>query len=373
MTRQRFSVLLIALLLILLSWWGVAAARSGLVVRTLERDRLPMLYIAPQREMMPGVLVAHGFAGSKQLMSGYAQVLAHAGYAVMLWDFSGHGANTTPLEGVSLQKDLDIAYKTLLEQPGVDPTRLALLGHSMGSGAVMSAGISNAERFAATIAISPTGAVVTPQVPHNLQLQAGGWEGRFITNAQRLLKEAGGESKNLSQGRGRSLVIVPNAEHITILFRNISHQAARQWLDATFGVQSTSSYVDRRMIWYGLHLLAWLMVLGSVAPIALSSSADSMKVPPRSLVEVRVEALKGSLLLALHFAPATTAFVFRPRLLVVPLPMLKTRANRQALAEATTVDVPESTTTVAKLPVPSPQKQPKAAQKVPPLSPPLVL
>ena len=281
MTRQRFSVLLIALLLILLSWWGVAAARSGLVVRTLERDRLPMLYVAPQREMMPGVLVAHGFAGSKQLMSGYAQVLAHAGYAVMLWDFSGHGANTTPLEG-SLQKDLDIAYKALLEQPGVDPTSLALLGHSMGSGAVMSAGISNAERFAATIAISPTGAVVTPQVPHNLQLQAGGWEGRFITNAQRLLKEAGGESKNLSQGRGRSLVIVPNAEHITILFRDVSHQAARRWLDATFGVQSTSSYVDRRMVWYGLHLLAWLMVLGSVAPIALSSSVDSMKVPPRS-------------------------------------------------------------------------------------------
>lgn len=192
-------------------------------------------------------------------MLGYAHVLAHAGYAVMLWDFGSHGANATPMERLSLQRDLDLAYAAKRSQPEVDPKRLALLGHSMGSGAVMSAGIRNPDRFAATIAISPTDAAVTPQVPHNLQLQAGSWEGRFVANAQRLLKQAGGESENLAQGRGRSLVIIPNAEHITILLRNASHQAARRWLDATFGLQSTSSYVDQRMVWYGLHLLAWLI------------------------------------------------------------------------------------------------------------------
>jgi S-formylglutathione hydrolase FrmB len=61
----------------------------------------------------------------------------------------------------------------------------------MGSGAAMSAGIRNSDRFAATVAISPTGAAVTPQMPRNLQLQAGSREGRFIFNAQRLLQEAG--------------------------------------------------------------------------------------------------------------------------------------------------------------------------------------
>ncbi|HCF30094.1 MAG TPA: alpha/beta hydrolase, partial [Cyanobacteria bacterium UBA11049] len=157
MTRQRLFVLLMALLLIVLSWWGVAAARTGLVVRSLERESIPMLYVAPQQtEKMPGILVAHGFAGSKQLMLGYAYVLAHSGYAVMLWDFGGHGANTKPLERFSLQHDLNVAYEALLEQPEVDPTRVALLGHSMGSGAVMSAAISNSDRFAATVAISPT-------------------------------------------------------------------------------------------------------------------------------------------------------------------------------------------------------------------------
>lgn len=277
MNRQRLFVVLMALLLILLSWWGVAAARTALVVQNIERDNLPMLYVAPQQaEKIPGVLVAHGFAGSKQLMLGYAHVLAHAGYAVMLWDEGGHGANATPLERFGLLDDLEVAYTTLLEQPEVDPARLALLGHSMGSGAVMSAAIKN-PKFAATVAISPTGASVNSQVPRNLQLQVGSWEVGFIANARRLLQQAGGENENLAQGKGRSLVTIPNAEHITILFRDASHQAARKWLDATFGIQNPSSYVDLRMAWYGLHLLAWLVLLGAVAYRFKSASLAKTK------------------------------------------------------------------------------------------------
>lgn len=82
--KQPLVLLAIALFLIALSWWGVIAARTGLIVRSLQRNNIPMLYIAPENaQKVPGVLVAHGFAGSKQLMLGYAQVLAHAGYAVM--------------------------------------------------------------------------------------------------------------------------------------------------------------------------------------------------------------------------------------------------------------------------------------------------
>jgi hypothetical protein len=150
----------------------------------------------------------------------------------------------------------------------------------MGSGAVMSAGIQNVNRFAATVAVSPTGANVTPSAPRNLQLQAGTWEGRFVANAQRLLRTAGGENDNFAEGRGRSLVVIPNAELITILFRDASQQAAKNWLDATFGVQRSSNYVDYRMIWYFLHLLAWLALLGAVAPVITSpSTLDKLKVP----------------------------------------------------------------------------------------------
>lgn len=263
----RLALLGVAIFLIGLSWFGIAAARSGLVVRSPTHDRVPLLYLAPKTASVPGVLVAHGFAGSKQLMLGYAHVLAQAGYGVMLWDSDGHGANSTPLKRYDSQVSLEIALQALLQQPEVDPTQLALLGHSMGSGFVMNAGIHEPERFAATIAISPTGASVTPQVPHNLQLQAGSGEGLFVENAQRLLKLAGGATADLAQGKGRELIIVPNVEHITILFSDVSHQAAVRWLDETFGRSSPSHYVDRRLGWYGLHLLGWLLGLTAVAPV----------------------------------------------------------------------------------------------------------
>ncbi|PMB52274.1 alpha/beta hydrolase [Fischerella thermalis CCMEE 5201] len=281
MSSKRLLVLILSLLLIGISWWGVVTARTGLVIRQLSREGVPLLYVAPEKALKaPGVLIAHGYAGSKQLMLGYAHVLAHAGYAVMLWDFDSHAANSKPLERNSLQKNLDTAYAALVAQPEVDGSRLATLGHSMGSGAVMSAAIADVDRYTAIVAVSPTGASVTPNTPRNLQLQAGSWEGGFVVNARRLLQVGGGENPNLANGIGRSLVIIPNAEHITILFRNQSHQAAKNWLDNTFGVQRPSNYVDRRMIWYGLHLLGWLAVFAVIASSLVVPASTSK---PRQL------------------------------------------------------------------------------------------
>lgn len=281
LNRQRLGLLLLAILLVVASWVGIAQARSGLDVRSFQKDGIPLLFMAPQgAKAVPGVLVAHGFAGSKQLMLGYGHVLAHAGYAVMLWDFDGHGANPTRLQRYELQKNLDVALQALLEQPPVDASRLALLGHSMGSGIVMTAGIRNPDRFAATVAVSPTGATVTPQAPRNLQLQAGSGEGRFVNNAERLLAQAGGENANLAAGRGRELVVVPGVEHITILFSDGSHQAALRWLNTTFGKSNESHYVDRRMVWYGLHLLGWLLGFAAVAPLLSDPQSSTTRITP---------------------------------------------------------------------------------------------
>jgi len=269
MKKNRNLVLVIvAVVLIGLSWWGVLRAQTSLVIRQMERLGVPLLYVAPQNaQNVPGVLIAHGYAGSKQLMLGYAYTLAHTGYAVMLPDFDSHAANAKPLENNSLQQNLDVAYTVLLEQPEVDKSRLATLGHSMGSGAVMSAAVNQVDRYAATVAVSPTGASITPNIPRNLLLQAGSWENRFVANAERLLLSGGGENQNFSLGKARKLVIIPNAEHITILFRHSSHQAARDWLDSTFGINSQSNYVDYRMLWYFLHLLGWLTMLAAIAPL----------------------------------------------------------------------------------------------------------
>ncbi|WP_299414963.1 alpha/beta fold hydrolase [Acaryochloris sp. IP29b_bin.148] len=257
-------------------------ARSGLVVRSLVAKDIPMIFMAPKnRDPVPGVLIAHGFAGSKQLMLGYGYTFAQAGYASLLWDFSGHGANPAPLNMETLQPDLEVAYQALTKQPEVDPDRLAILGHSMGSSAVMTASIEQRDRFAATIAVSPTRAEVTADKPANLLLQAGSGEGQFVDSARKLLQTAGGENQNLAEGKGRSLIVVPKVEHITILFSDISHQSALKWINKTFNQFNPSSYVDRRMGWYGLHLIGGLMAIAAIVPTFAPPAARTSRTPWR--------------------------------------------------------------------------------------------
>jgi dienelactone hydrolase len=282
----RVIVIAIAVLLIAGSWWMVAQLYDGLEVRRFEQGGVPLLFLAPEGgEELPGVIVAHGFGGSQQLMLGYGLSLARAGYGVMLLNFSGHASNpgSLSMSRDSLQADMDITFEALTAQPEVNPDQVALLGHSMGSGAVMEAGIAHPERYEAVIAISPTGAEVDPDLPPNLMLQAGEWEGRFIDNAEGLLEAAGGASRDFSGKRARTLEIIPRAEHILILFSAASREAAADWLGLAFGVERSLDYRDTRMAWLGLHLLGWLMLVLASAPL-ITLRRDSAPAEPKALL-----------------------------------------------------------------------------------------
>ena len=282
--------LVLGLVVAIGSFIPLAGSQGELLVRRLSEAGMPLTFMAPSLEArlalhghdeeellepvtlgpderLPGVIVAHGFAGSKKLMYGYGLVLAKAGYAVLLLDFSGHGLNPAPLDRSALQEDLDRAYRVLLDQGEVDPSRVALVGHSMGAGAVLAAGVRDPDRYSATVAISPADAPVTGDAPRNLQLQAGAWETPFLLRAQRLFEEAGGGSDDFAAGGARSLVTVPRAEHLSILFRDASQQPARQWLDRTFGTEGLvgEEYRDRRILWWLVHLAGWLILLTAMA------------------------------------------------------------------------------------------------------------
>ena len=248
-----------------------------------------MQFMAPQTVgPHPGVLIAHGFSGSKQLMLGYAHVLAQNGYGVLLWDLPGHGANTRPFVYESLQHSFDVALAALEQQPEIDPQRLAALGHSMGGGVTLKGGIEHGTQLDAVVAISSTDAPVTTDLPKNLNLQIGQWESYLAPYAERLLDQAGGTNLDLSQGKGRSFKIIPSVEHATILFSDISHQESLNWLNHTFGLQTSNSYQDRRMAWYGLHLLGWVVAIATLLPrlnsqSLIGSQTSLAATPPTSL------------------------------------------------------------------------------------------
>jgi pimeloyl-ACP methyl ester carboxylesterase len=223
------------------------------------------------QEPRPLVLIGHGFAGSSVVMRGFALSLAHAGYTVVLWDFDGHGANPRPLSldtrGESLIANAEAVLAEAESRSLVAPGRVAILGHSMGSGVALAFGQTH-PTTAATIAVSPVNRTVTRVLPRNLLLLAGGLEVPFVRNAEQLLSEAGGPDDDLASGTARKLLIIPNVEHLSILFAPLAHTATREWLDAIFGPQpGATTYTDRRVLWYGLGLLGALLVTAAFAPL----------------------------------------------------------------------------------------------------------
>jgi dienelactone hydrolase len=284
--------------LVILAVWQISAAAGGLEVVTV-RGAEPRLLVMALEGVDPGsrplVLIAHGFSGSTAIMRGWALTLAHAGYTAVLWDFEGHGTNSEPMPsssgGGSLQETAEAALAEALTRGYGDPERVSILGHSMGSGVAMAFGIDQ-EDTAATISVSPTGAEVTPELPRNLLLMAGSLEGRFVGNAEQLLAEAGGEGGDHAAGTARDLIVVPGVEHISILFSPTAHAVARDWLDATFGVQpGAQDYTDRRVLWYGLGTLGALLLGAGLAPLVANPGAFTVR--PRRPLWRRLAALAG--------------------------------------------------------------------------------
>lgn len=299
--RIRLTVIVLCLLVIIMAWAQITAARRGLEIRDLVRDGVPLRYIGPQNaENVPGVVVAHGFSGSRQLMQTYAYTFAHNGYGVMLLDFSGHGANRSPLGDFAsmsvLETDLDAAVAALSAESSISSDPPALLGHSMGSGVVMRAGVTTPERFSAVIAVSPTGADVDTQNPPNFLLQAGQLEAPFAERARALLAQAGGVNDDFASGAARDLIIVPFVEHITILFSPGSLHSALDWLDAAFDRQSPGSYRETRMFWWLAQLGAWLVLAVAIAPaLPHSQRSDNAIRKPRYWIGLIVAPFVASL------------------------------------------------------------------------------
>jgi dienelactone hydrolase len=253
-------VLLIAGVLLL------AVATRGIEQRTVTVGPTPVTIYVPQGATVaasPGVIVAHGFAGSRQLMHSWSLALARAGFVVATPDLAGHGASTLRIadDRDALAADVGRALTALRDVAEVDHGRIGLLGHSMGSGAVLAAGIDDPATFRAVVAVSPTDAPVTPAAPRDLLLLAGANEPRFVANAESLLDRAGGSGGAPGDGDARALSVVPLVEHVTILFSGTAQQQSVAWLAAALEHEAHQASDARRVE----PLLGWLLaVLGIV-------------------------------------------------------------------------------------------------------------
>lgn len=105
-------------------------------------SRLFAWYIAPpgpQEALAPGAVLMHGWGAHAGLMLPAAPWLHEAGLALLVLDARGHGLSSA-VDFQSLPRfaqDVEAGLAWLRQQPEVDASRLALIGHSVGAGAVL--------------------------------------------------------------------------------------------------------------------------------------------------------------------------------------------------------------------------------------------
>jgi pimeloyl-ACP methyl ester carboxylesterase len=305
MKKFNYGLLVIGFLLVSLSVWQIQLAYRGIEIIRLSPGNLPLTVFLSRgidQVERSTILVGHGFAGSSVIMHGFALTLAHAGYNVVTWDFDGHGANPNSL-GSSMQRDALVqnaeqALEEAVRQRLVSGERVAILGHSMGSGVALAYGQRHPET-AATIAVSPVSREVSPNLPRNLLLMAGTQEPSFLATAQQLLAQAGGENNGFDQGLARRLITIPQANHLTILFSGSAHQSVLEWVNGVFGEQPGAvPYIDRRILWFFLGVIGTL--LGAVGLAGIIQKGLPY-IPPQRPVWIRLVALTSGVFVATLF------------------------------------------------------------------------
>lgn len=322
---MRALVALVALAGIILALVNLTGATHGLTVTPLDIDGTPATIFRPQDgKPAPAIVIAHGFAGSRELMQPFAITLARNGYVAITFDFLGHGKNPHPLRGSiteangatkALVDQLDTIVAYAHTAPGGDG-RVALLGHSMASDIVIREAMAHPD-IAATVAVSMFAPGLTATSPRDLLVIVGAWEPQVLKDEGIKAVAMGAHGPvvprttygRLADGSGRRVSFSAGVEHIGVLYSGESMREALDWLDAVFD-RHGSRYLEVRGRWLGLLFLG-LVVL----------ARPLLGLLPPAIAEPRGAGLRWRRLVPVAIAPAilTPLILWRAPTHVLPL------------------------------------------------------
>lgn len=194
---------------------------------------------------LPGVVVFHGFSGTKEMMRAFSYGLAKKGFAVLTVDLQGHGASSGYLgqEGDenSLQADGIAAVDYIREIDVVDSRRIGLIGHSMGAGTVLATVELREVQSVIIIGNSMNGIEDEPYInttyPSNVLVAVGTYDELFsvddtiesmavLVNGDVIVDK---EYGSFSSGTARKL-ITPKTDHIFEVTNPVILEESIEWM-----------------------------------------------------------------------------------------------------------------------------------------------
>ncbi|MEY2477147.1 MAG: hypothetical protein QOG87_2462 [Actinomycetota bacterium] len=282
----------------------------------VDRDFQELPDPRPAGDRPPVVVLGHGFSADRATMSTLARSLTAAGYAVVAFDFRGHGSNANAFGGGDLREDLDAVVDWVGTQPHWDPSRLVVMGHSMGAGAVLDFATVD-PRPKVVVPISGGWNITGPEVPANVlfilaQNDPSGIHDETANN-RRLLADDGGRV---------SRTVVPDTDHATILWSGVAVERIVAWTDDALGVERSApaTRVDGRMGTSGLYFLCALVLLAAVG-IGAGRLAPTVAARAAKPAGIGFAVLAGAMLVTMPVlalgAPAT----------FIPLEVIDTQAS----------------------------------------------
>jgi pimeloyl-ACP methyl ester carboxylesterase len=289
----RIGIGILAAIVAVAALWQHDRARGDVRTEAVALAGSPATVYRPAapRDGAPLVVVAHGFAGSRQMMQALSFTLARAGSVVVAFDFIGHGRNTDLLSPDVQTVDgttADLVDQTVavaqaargLSGAGTGP--LALVGHSMATDVTIRAA-RRLPDVAAIVAISMYSDAVTADFPDRLLIVSGEWEQRLRDVGLRFLRQVDPEAQEgdtaIAGDVQRRAIAAPNVEHVGVLYSPATLEETRDWIAIATGglpVGPVAGAVGPAM----LALLAAVVV--AFLPLSLLAGPPRPTLPPVS-------------------------------------------------------------------------------------------
>lgn len=232
-------------------------AQSDIVTERLrlgDRFETPVMHISPSRGRSSGALaiLVHGHQCNKAMMAPLARYLAAGGIDTYSIDLPGHGESTQPFSTQAAVAAVEAAVSGILQRTGAQPQNLVLIGHSFGSLAIAPAAARR--DLMATVFIGPAKVDgLTPREPSNALIVTAEQDYDFIQEYARSLYAdltrgmAANRSGDFAHRDARSWVVIPHAEHVSLLVDERVHAAVARWIEGASGEALAVKASDRTL------------------------------------------------------------------------------------------------------------------------------
>jgi pimeloyl-ACP methyl ester carboxylesterase len=224
------------------------------------------------------VILFHGLAANKKIMSFVARGFALEGLRVFVPDLPGHGRTQGPFSFERAETCGDSFVKQMIGRGAVDPKRTILAGHSMGGAIAIQ--VAARVPVAGVVAISPAPMVTTYGVqrswlpftdppaapPHLLVLSESMAPAMLRDTARSLLSGA-----NSVNGK---YDVIPRSTHVSLLFNPEVVAESQRWAAQALGIDASVKIPPRLpMIGGFLGLIGIFLLAGPFLREALGKNS----------------------------------------------------------------------------------------------------